>query len=275
MHKLQGDQDRVNSFPADGGTGYPFCEAVGDIGGEGCGPGGAPVYSAIMPVKPAPLLRNHLLLDSTDLDEVRELTGRLWGRHSSEKLGRDRYRLRFHHAAGQRLSASFVDCSARVRVRLEGACGAQTPRAARRRRRYRGRRGVGVCRPGSPAPRRTVRIPPHAGGGNALPRHRPAARPADDTAGAATADAVQGAPGHAARDPVAAFRAGFYRHGAGRHAGPASRRKAMCVARFAAVARFPTAALLGVAFPSGRRLRGSRRGVAARPRSPASPTTWG
>jgi AraC-like DNA-binding protein len=78
-----------------------------------------------MPAKPAPLLRDHLLLDSTDLDEVRELTGRLWGRHRSEILGRERYRLRFHHAAGQRLSASFVDCSARVRVRLEGACGGQ------------------------------------------------------------------------------------------------------------------------------------------------------
>jgi hypothetical protein len=44
MRKLQGDQIGLISFPADGATGYPFCEAVGNIGGEGCGRGGTPVY---------------------------------------------------------------------------------------------------------------------------------------------------------------------------------------------------------------------------------------
>ena len=45
--------------------------------------------SAIMPAAAPPLLVSHPLLDSTDLDVVRAVTGRAWGKHASDVIGRD------------------------------------------------------------------------------------------------------------------------------------------------------------------------------------------
>jgi AraC-like DNA-binding protein len=76
--------------------------------------------SAIMPAAAPPLLVSHPLLDSTDLDVVRAVTGRAWGKHASDVIGRDRYRLRLNRVEGARLPVTFVDCSARIEARMEG-----------------------------------------------------------------------------------------------------------------------------------------------------------
>ena len=76
--------------------------------------------SAIMPAAAPPLLVSHPLLDSTDLEVVRAVTGRAWGKHASDVIGRDRYRLRLNRVEGVRLPVTFVDCSARIEARMEG-----------------------------------------------------------------------------------------------------------------------------------------------------------
>jgi len=73
-----------------------------------------------MPAAAPPLLASHPLLDSTDLDVVRAVTGRAWGKHASDVIGRDRYRLRLNRVEGARLPVTFVDCSARIEARMEG-----------------------------------------------------------------------------------------------------------------------------------------------------------
>lgn len=73
-----------------------------------------------MPAAAPPLLASHPLLDSTDLDVVRTVTGRAWGEHSSDVINRDRYRLRLNRVEGARLPVTFVDCSARIEARMEG-----------------------------------------------------------------------------------------------------------------------------------------------------------
>ena len=73
-----------------------------------------------MPARSRPILAASPLLDTTDLDVARTVTGQAWGKHASEVIGRDPYRLRLNRVAGERVPVTAVDCTARIDTRLEG-----------------------------------------------------------------------------------------------------------------------------------------------------------
>ena len=72
---------------------------------------------------PMPLLRNHHLLASTDLDQVREVTGKLWTKHEVTVNGRKPFKTLVNCFQSNDISLSYVDCSTPLRVACASATG--------------------------------------------------------------------------------------------------------------------------------------------------------
>jgi len=68
--------------------------------------------------RPAALLSQHPLLASSDLDQVREITGKLWARHEVTVRGRKPFQtlVNSFQAPSGDFSLSFVDCPSHLRV---------------------------------------------------------------------------------------------------------------------------------------------------------------
>jgi AraC-like DNA-binding protein len=57
------------------------------------------------------MLSHFPLFETTDLDESREVMGRLWEKHRVECIGRVRFRTRVRHVQVGELGLSFIDCA--------------------------------------------------------------------------------------------------------------------------------------------------------------------
>lgn len=72
---------------------------------------------------PMPLLRNHHLLASTDLNQVREVTGKLWTKHEVTVNGRKPFQTLVNCFQSNDISLSYVDCPTPLRVACASATG--------------------------------------------------------------------------------------------------------------------------------------------------------
>jgi AraC-like DNA-binding protein len=70
-----------------------------------------------------PLLKNHPLLASTDLDQVREVTGKLWAKHEVALNGRKPFKTLVNCFQATDISLSYVDCPTPLRVACASASG--------------------------------------------------------------------------------------------------------------------------------------------------------
>lgn len=62
------------------------------------------------------LLSNYRLFETCDLDESRDVMGRLWEKHVVECVGRTDFRTRVNHVQIGQIGLSFVDCATPLRI---------------------------------------------------------------------------------------------------------------------------------------------------------------
>lgn len=65
---------------------------------------------------PALPLSRHPLFGTTDLDEARELVGRIFCPHRLETIGRGRFNLRHNHVRGDRISLNYLEYGAKTMI---------------------------------------------------------------------------------------------------------------------------------------------------------------
>ena len=67
------------------------------------------------PTRPLPLSQ-HPLFSTTDLDEARELVGRIFCPHRLETIGRGPFNVRHNHVRGERISLNYLEYGAKTMI---------------------------------------------------------------------------------------------------------------------------------------------------------------